>query len=62
AEIFPELPVTVSGFKPDIDETPWLVKTVRHELGEGGLTTTLLLEERDAPTSDKHRSHFRRTT
>ncbi|WP_408588800.1 phage late control D family protein [Paraburkholderia tropica] len=59
AEIFPELPVTVSGFKPDIDETPWLVKTVRHELGEGGFTTTLSLEVRDDPTSDKHRSHFR---
>lgn len=60
AEIFPELPVTVSGFKPDIDETPWLVKTVRHELGEGGFTTTLSLEVRDDPTSDKHRSHFRK--
>lgn len=25
ADLFPEMPVTVAGFKPDIDETPWLV-------------------------------------
>ncbi|WP_321815699.1 MULTISPECIES: phage late control D family protein [unclassified Paraburkholderia] len=61
-EIFPELPVTVSGFKPEIDETPWLVKSARHELGDGGLMTTLALEVRDDPTSDKHRSHFRGVT
>ncbi len=52
--------MTVSGFKAEIDETPWLVKTVRHELGEGGFTTALTLEVRDDPTTDKHRSHFRR--
>lgn len=61
ADVFPELPVTVSGFKPDIDETPWLVKTVRHMLtGDGGFTSELALEVRDDPTTDKHRSHFRR--
>ncbi len=59
--MFPELPVTVSGFKPDIDETPWLVKTVRHMLtGDGGFTSELALEVRDDPTTDKHRSHIRR--
>jgi phage protein D len=60
AEIFPELPVTVSGFKPEIDETPWLVKRVRHSIGEGGFTSALELEVRDDPTTDRHRSHFRK--
>ena len=60
AEIFPELPVTVSGFKPKIDETPWLVKRVRHFIADGGFTSTLELEVRDDPTTDRHRNHFRR--
>jgi uncharacterized protein len=60
AEIFPELPVTVSGFKPEIDATPWLVKRVRHSIGEGGFTSSLELEVRDDPTSTRHRSHFRK--
>jgi uncharacterized protein len=60
AEIFPELPVTVSGFKPEIDETAWLVKKVTHTLGDNGFTTALNLEVRDAPTTDRHRLHFRR--
>lgn len=59
AEIFPELPVTVSGFKSEIDETPWLVKRVRHSITEGGFTSTLEMEVRDDPTTDRHRSHFR---
>ena len=59
AEIFPELPVTVSGFKPEIDETPWLVKRVRHSIADGGFTSSLELEVRDDPTTDRHRSHFR---
>lgn len=61
AEIFPELPVTVSGFKPEMDETPWLVKKATHTLGEGGFTTVLNLEVRDDPTTDRHRSHFRKS-
>ncbi|WP_042266763.1 phage late control D family protein [Paraburkholderia heleia] len=60
AEIFPELPVTVSGFKAEIDETPWLVKKATHTIGEGGFTTALELEVRDDPTTDRHRSHFRK--
>ncbi|PTB19560.1 late control protein [Trinickia symbiotica] len=58
-ELFPELPVTVSGFKPEIDATPWLVKKVTHTIGEGGFTSSLELEVRDDPTTDRHRSHFR---
>lgn len=59
-ELFPEMPVTVAGFKPEIDETAWLVKKATHTIGEGGFTTTLELEMRDDPTTDRHRSHFRK--
>lgn len=60
-EIFPELPVTVAGFEPEINETPWLVKQATHTLnGDGGLTTSLKMEVRDEPTTDRHRSHFRK--
>ncbi|WP_207003913.1 phage late control D family protein [Trinickia mobilis] len=59
-ELFPELPVTVSGFNPEIDETPWLVKQATHTIGEGGYTTALDLEVRDDPATDRHRSHFRK--
>jgi phage protein D len=60
AEIFPELPVTVSGFKPEIDQTPWLVKRARHSITDSGFTSSLELEVRDDPTSDRHRAHFRK--
>ncbi|MCX4156989.1 MULTISPECIES: phage late control D family protein [Paraburkholderia] len=60
-EVFPELPVNVAGFKPEINETPWLVKEATHTLnGDGGLTTSLEMEVRDDPTTDRHRSHFRK--
>lgn len=61
AELFPEMPVTVSGFKPVIDETPWLVKESTHTLtGDAGFTTQIELGVRDDPTTDRHRSHFRK--
>jgi len=60
ADVFPEQPVTVAGFKPAIDETSWLVKEATHTItGDAGFTTQLELEVRDDPTTDKHRSHFR---
>ncbi|MFM0302409.1 phage late control D family protein [Paraburkholderia sediminicola] len=60
-EIFPEMPVAVSGFKPEIDETPWLVKKVTHTINaDGGFSTSLDMEMRDDPTTDRHRSHFRK--
>ena len=59
-ELFPELPVTVSGFKPEIDATPWLIEKVTHSIGEGGFTSSLELEVRNDPTSRRHRSHFAR--
>lgn len=60
AEIFPELPVNVSGFKPEIDGIPWLVKKVTHAIADGGFTSSLELEMRDDPTTDRHRSNFRK--
>jgi phage protein D len=51
--------VTVSGFKTEID-APWLVRKATHTIGDGGFTTSLELEVRDDPTTDRHRSHFRK--
>jgi phage protein D len=59
-DLFPETPVYLTGFKPDIDDESWLAKKVRHEISDSGYTTQLDLETRDDPTSDRHRSHFRR--
>lgn len=60
AEIIPELPVTVSGFKPEIDATEWLVRRASHTISEGGFLTTIELEMRDDPASNRHRTHFRK--
>ncbi|TCW81024.1 late control protein [Burkholderia sp. SRS-46] len=61
ADLFPEMPVTLSGFKPEIDATPWLVKQATHTLdGDGGFASSLELEMRDDPTTDRHRSHFKK--
>jgi len=61
-DLYPELPVYLSGFKPQIDDESWLVKRVKHSVGDGGFTTGLELEMRDDPTSDRHRSHFRKVS
>lgn len=45
-EIYPERPVSLEGFKPEIDAIDWLVKQVVHNLGDGGFTTGLELESR----------------
>ncbi len=61
ADLYPEIPVYLSGFnKPEIDNESWLAKKVRHALADGGYTTSLDLETRDDPTSDRHRTHFRK--
>jgi phage protein D len=59
-DLYPEIPVYLNGFKPDIDAQSWLAKKVKHSIGDGGYTTALELETRDDPTSDRHRSHFRK--
>ena len=43
-----QTPVNVRGFKPEIDGTDWLCKTVEHSLDDNGLTTRLELERRGA--------------
>jgi phage protein D len=45
-DIVPEYPVTVSGWKPAIDEADWLIRRVAHHLSGSGLTTELELELR----------------
>ncbi|HET8790994.1 MAG TPA: hypothetical protein VFM75_07255, partial [Modicisalibacter sp.] len=40
----PESPLKVSGWKPEIDNTPWLVTEVTHSLNEGGFGTQIRCE------------------
>jgi len=44
ADLYPETPVRVSGFKSVIDAQPWIVSKVTHSLGGSGYTTTLEFE------------------
>lgn len=44
ADLFPETPVRVSGFKSVIDAQPWLISKVTHNLSGNGYTTTLDFE------------------
>ncbi|BBE51152.1 Late control D family protein [Ferriphaselus amnicola] len=43
-EIIPETPATVQGYKPQIDNTDWIVIKATHNLSNSGLTTALELE------------------
>lgn len=44
-DLYPERPVSVSGFKPEIDGKSWRISEVSHSLtGTGGLTSKLKLE------------------
>ncbi|MGK6329147.1 phage late control D family protein [Erwinia sp. DT-104] len=44
ADLFPETPVRVSGFKAVIDAQPWLISKVTHSLSDSGYTTALEFE------------------
>lgn len=44
AELYPEIPVKVSGFKRQIDAAEWIITTVTHTIADGGFTTALELE------------------
>lgn len=44
ADLYPETPVTVRGFKRIIDQQAWIITKVTHNLGENGYTTALALE------------------
>lgn len=48
ADLFPELPITVSGFKPEIDQAQWIATRVTHKLTDAGYTTGLDLEYKPA--------------
>lgn len=43
-ELFPELPVSVSGFKPQIDNSDWLLTRVEHNITDTGYITGIELE------------------
>ncbi len=43
-DILPESPLRVSGFKPGIDETHWLVTEVEHSLSDSGFGTRVRCE------------------
>lgn len=44
ANIIPETPVRVSGFKAAIDAQDWIVSKVTHNLSNGGFTKVLEFE------------------
>ena len=44
AELYPEMPITVSGFKPEIDSSEWILTRVVHSLNDSGFMTALELE------------------
>ncbi|WP_449555154.1 phage late control D family protein [Lelliottia amnigena] len=44
ADLFPEMPVAVKGFKRVIDEQAWIISRVVHSLNRNGYTTGLELE------------------
>lgn len=46
ADLYPETPAAVSGFKRVIDEQSWTITKVVHSLGDNGYTTRLELEVR----------------
>lgn len=49
-DLYPERRLTVSGWKPEIDGTSWLISQVRHQLdGSGGARTSIECEIAAAP-------------
>ncbi|EPB9457226.1 phage late control D family protein, partial [Yersinia enterocolitica] len=44
ADLFPETPVAVNGFKSVIDQQSWIISKVTHSLSNSGYTTQLSLE------------------
>ncbi|WP_413722711.1 phage late control D family protein [Sodalis sp. RH24] len=44
ADLYPETPVAVKGFKSVIDEQEWIISKVTHSLSNSGYTTALELE------------------
>ncbi|VVE41647.1 late control protein [Pandoraea communis] len=54
ASLFPEVPATVRGFKPQIDNTDWILAKARHTLdSNGGFTTQIELEIKATEVPDE---------
>jgi len=47
ADLYPEMHVTVRGFKPEIDAVDWIIVKAEQLLGDAGFITQLELEHRD---------------
>jgi phage protein D len=47
-DLIPETPVTLQGFKAEIDEIPWIITQVTHNLTDSGYTGSIELEVRPA--------------
>lgn len=45
-ELYPETPVTLSGWKGEIDATAWLITEVSHDLSDRALTSSVEMEVR----------------
>ncbi|MDU4301708.1 MAG: hypothetical protein E7I45_12190 [Eikenella corrodens] len=43
-DLTPETPVSVSGFKPEIDSQQWLIKEISHRLDSSGYSCGIQLE------------------
>lgn len=49
AELYPETPAIVTGFKPEIDATAWLITEVVHDLGDSAYTNSISFEIASTP-------------
>nr|DAK23290.1 MAG TPA: tail protein [Caudoviricetes sp.] len=45
-DLFPEIPVDVVGFKPEIDNQQWLIVELSHQLSQSGLSSSVKFEAR----------------
>ncbi len=52
ADLFPELPVTVRGFKAEIDNTGWIITRCVHKVSNSGFVTALDLEIKPTELGD----------
>lgn len=52
ADVYPECPVTVLGFKPEIDNADWILTKVTHQLDDSGFVTQLALEVKNNEIPD----------
>ncbi|HCD15452.1 phage late control D family protein [Shewanella sp.] len=51
-ELFPEQPVSVSGFKQPIDNSAWILTRVEHNITDMGYTTGIELEVKNSEVAD----------